>query len=371
MISKKRLWNFAFLGFCVGAIAASSWCEERVIHASGTVKGKYVRESAEGVKVMQSWYREEMGLYAAPADWWNAANAITVLANYERVSGERQYDAVFANTFTAAQKTSANFVNRYYDDDGWWALAWIDAYDVTGETEYLSMAETVFAEMTGAWDTATCGGGAWWSKDRKYKNAIANELFLSVAAALANRTMGAKSAEYRIWARREWQWFKATGMINAQSLVNDGLNSADPNACVNNGRRAWSYNQGVVLGGLVELYKADKDRALLTRAMAIADAAIAQLVNTDGVLAEPVGGKDAPQFKGVFLRNLMALSKVAPRARRAQYQKFAEANAASILANDAGPGGQFGAQWQGPFDSGDATRQASALDALLAAAAMQ
>ncbi len=52
-------------------------------------------------------------------------------------------------------------------------------------------------------------------------------------------------------------------MINAQSLVNDGLNSSNPNACTNNGRTTWTYNQGVILGGLVELYNADKDPTLL------------------------------------------------------------------------------------------------------------
>jgi predicted alpha-1,6-mannanase (GH76 family) len=158
-------------------------------------------------------------------------------------------------------------------------------------------------------------------------------------------------------------------MINAQSLINDGLTSTNPKACANNGRNTWTYNQGVILGGLVELYKADRDPTLLPQAEAIANAAIADLTTTSGTLKEKaVSGGDAPQFKGIFLRNLMALYASAPNP---QYKAFADANANSILANDEGPGGQFGALWQGPFDSADATRQTSALDALIAAAAMQ
>ena len=328
----------------------------------------YTQQAAAGIVTLQTWYQPATGLYAAPTGWWNAANAITVLANYEQVSGDTSYYSVLANTFTAAQGTQANFVNTYYDDDGWWALAWIDAYDVTGQEQYLSMAETIFAAMTGGWDS-TCGGGLWWSTARTYKNAIPNELFLAIAAKLANRTTGTASAAYLKWAQQEWTWFKNSGMINAQNLINDGLNSSNPSACTNNGRTTWTYNQGAILGGLVELYRADGDTTLAPQAEAIADAAIATL-GQNGVLTEPgkVSGGDVPQFKGIFMRNLMALYVF---DQKPSYQAFAESNAKSIVTNDEGPGGEFGGVWQGPFDSGDGTRQTSALDALIAAAAMQ
>jgi predicted alpha-1,6-mannanase (GH76 family) len=329
----------------------------------------YLQQAASGVKTLQQWYSHSTGLYASPTGWWNAANSITVLADYGRVSGSTAYNSVLANTFSVAQTAHANFINNYYDDDGWWALAWIDAYDLTGNAAYLTMAETIFTAMTGAWDTTTCGGGVWWNTSKTYKNAIPNELFLTIAAKLANRTTGSASARYLKWAQQEWAWFKSTGMINAQNLVNDGLTSTNPSACTNNGGNTWTYNQGVILGGLVELYKADQDPTLLPQAEAIANAAIANLVTSGGVLNEKaVSGGDAPQFKGIFLRNLTALYAVDSNAR---YKAFAETNANSIVTNDEASGGQFGAVWQGPFDSGDATRQTSALDAIIAAAAMQ
>jgi hypothetical protein len=72
--------------------------------ADGAKPAKFARETADGVKVLQAWYSEDTGLYAAPTDWWNAGNAMTVLANYEKVTGDRQDDAVLGNTFVAAQK---------------------------------------------------------------------------------------------------------------------------------------------------------------------------------------------------------------------------------------------------------------------------
>lgn len=332
------------------------------------------QQAAAAVQALQSWYEPASGLYAAPSGWWNAANAITALVNYERVAHDSTYLPAIANTFAQAQTGSsghANFVNDYYDDTGWWGLAWIDAFDLTGNQAYLSMAETIFAAMTTGWDTAACGGGSWWSTKRTYKNAIANELFLSVAAKLANRTSGSASAGYLAWAQKEWLWFKASGMINSAGLINDGLTSTNPNACTNNHGITWSYNQGVILDGLVELSKATGDPSLLTQAQTIANAVLAPgspLLTSDGILVDHgVNGNDAPQFKGVFVRNLMALYAAAPNA---SYKTFAQANAASIWNRD-DTWYRFGALWQGPVDSTDAIRQSSALDALVAAAAMK
>jgi predicted alpha-1,6-mannanase (GH76 family) len=369
---KMKLLRSAVIACALFVAVAAPKCDamvDELDEASHSHSG-YVQEAAMGVEALQRWYVPSPGLYETPTGWWNAANAMTVLADYSRVSGNNEYLPAIRNTFKNASKAkkTANFINEYDDDEGWWALAWIDAYDLTGSSAYLKMAETIFADMASEWDTGTCGGGIWWKKPAEYKNAIANELFLSVAASLANRTKGKKADFYKQWAEKEWAWFKGTGMINANHLVNDGLTSSDPKACVNNGHKTWSYNQGVILTGLVELAKSDKDATLILEAAAIANATIESLT-TKGILVDSVvTGEDAPQFKGIFVRNLLALYKAAPDPR---YKSFFEANADSIWRDDQGEKHEFGVHWEGPFDSGDATRQTSALDALIAAAAVQ
>ena len=151
----------------------------------------YLQQAAIGAQSLQTWYNSGTGLYASPAGWWNAANAVTALVNFEHVAHDATYISAIANTFAKAQTGSSghpNFTNDFYDDTGWWGLAWIDAYDLTDNPAYLSMAETIFTYMTTGWDTTTCGGGMWWSTSHTYKNAITNELFLTMAAKLANRT---------------------------------------------------------------------------------------------------------------------------------------------------------------------------------------
>jgi len=338
----------------------------------------YLHESAGAVKTLQSWYEPSTGLYKTTG-WWNSANSITVLVDYERLSKSDEYNSVLANTFTAAQKTfedkkpRAGFINKYLDDEGWWALAWIDAYDLTKNKDYLVMGEAIFADMYTEWDD-TCGGGIWWSKDRKYKNAIANELFLSVAAHLANRTSGAKRKEYLSWSHREWKWFEGSGMINAKGLVNDGLNIegvGTSSNCTNNGRTTWTYNQGVVLGGLAEMSMADRDPALKAAAQKVATAAITQLVDENGILhdpCEPKCGADGVQFKGIFVRNLVELDKSQPQSA---YESFVRKNADTLWKAAQGPGFQLAERWSGPFVSANAASQTSALDVLVGAASMR
>lgn len=311
-------------------------------------------ESATAVSTLQSWYN---GSTYNSTGWWNSANALEATIDYMKRSGSTTYLSDLTNTYNANH--SGNFLNNYYDDEGWWALTWIKAYDLTGDSTYLDQAKTIFADMTGGWDS-TCGGGVWWSKDRTYKNAIANELFLTTAAKLHNRVSG--DTTYYNWANQEWNWFKNSGMINGANLINDGLTSG----CVNNGQTTWTYNQGVILGGLVEWNSATKDASLLTTAQNIANAVInSTLLSQNGILTEPCEpsncGNDGPQFKGIFMRYLKVLYD---RTLNSTFQTYMQNNAHSVWANNRDATNHLGLRWAGPFDSADAARQSSALDVL-------
>ncbi len=315
---------------------------------------------------LQQWYNPQTGLWNHTG-WWNSANALTALVDFARVSGTTQYNGVIAQTYSRANHAKPDFLNQYYDDEGWWALAWIDAYDLTGNKQYLGAAATIFQNMSGGWDQ-TCGGGLWWSKKRKYKNAIANELFLSVAAHLANRSDSASQRSYYLnWAIREWTWFRRSGMIERDHLISDGLTPQ----CTDNHRRKWSYNQGVILGGLSQLSQLPGQHRDLHDAQKIANAATRRLTDRNGILhdaCEPHCGGDGTQFKGIFVRNLADLYPLAPHAR---WQRFILRNANSILTNDQNPDHSFGVVWSGPPGPANPSTQTSALDALIAAIQLQ
>ncbi len=319
--------------------------------------GKYGTRAGAGMAVLRGLYNSGTGVWDTTG-WWNSANALETSVDYSIRTGDTSYTDVIENTFT--KKKSQNFLNQFYDDEGWWALAWIKAYDFKGDRRYLQMAKTIFSDMCGGWD-ATCGGGIWWNKAHEKKNAIANELFLSIAARLHLRTPGDGGAgSYLEWAQRSWSWFASSGLINANNLINDGLTAQ----CVNDGGVTWTYNQGVILGALVALHEASQDQSLLDRAQAIANAALATLTDANGILREPNEpnlGVDGPQFKGIFMRNVYELYNATGEQA---YRDAIVTNANAIWSFNRNDANALGGVWAGPFDSADASRQSSALDAM-------
>ncbi|PMD22767.1 glycoside hydrolase family 76 protein, partial [Hyaloscypha hepaticicola] len=391
-------WLFSMLCRSFHALFLVSFGVSSISAATSTQD--YASNAETAFKVLQDWYNTSTGIWNTTG-WWNSANCLTVIGDLAAVdsSVKNQVNAVYANSIVAApnynlglgiskivtedyniqtvytistgfdsqQGNPKGFLNGYYDDEGWWALAWIQAYDVTGTTEYLNAAIDIFTDMKNG-STTPCHGGIWWDKKKTYVNAIANELYLSVAAHLANRVPSYSKASYLSIAEAQWTWFQTSGMINPKSLINDGLTKA----CKNNKGTVWSYNQGVILGALVELNKASPNTTLLTTATSIAKAAIKSLSDSNGVLhdpCEPNCGADGSQFKGVFMRNLQILQAAAPDD---EFLSFIATNAASIWSKDRNSRNELSVNWAGPFvGSANASTQSSALDALVAAAAFQ
>ena len=207
-----------------------------------------------------------------------------------------------------------------------------------------------------------------------------------MAAGLHARTPG--DTVYRNWALREWAWFQGTGMLTGSHLVIDGLAGCKPDM----NSPTWTYNQGMLIGGLVSLAQMTGRKAPLATAERIADAVVADPdLSPDGILREPCEpdcGLDGPMFKGIFMKNLKLLSEQVSRAGQpapalvgragrlvrgqmgragqpgsASYQAYIRQNAMAVWSHDR-HGDEFGLRWSGPFDSASTARQASALDIL-------
>lgn len=370
----------------------------------------YTEHAVSAIQTLNAqWYDAATGIWDGA--WWNSANVLTTLADFTSLrladANGLNLGGYMLNTWQQAQKVRVatiktfdeegipvstncmgdgcrrkrafrgsvkkrqfdDFTNTFMDDNLWWNLGLIRAFDVTGDARYLDSAVTVFDETRDVGLGGPCNGGMYWNTDRDYVNAITNELYLFAAASLANRIP--EDPKYLRIAKEQWSWFKASGMINDDNLVNDGL---DAN-CKNNGLQTWSYNQGVILGALAELSRATGDASLIDEAHTIAAAAIQHLSSGDGVLIETDNcellpgncGRDGQQFKGIFVRNLRYLHEASPKAA---YRDFITKNADVIWANNRNDENMLGVAWNGPFVSATGMSQSAALDVLVAAIAV-
>ncbi|WP_328995196.1 glycoside hydrolase family 76 protein [Kribbella sp. NBC_01245] len=309
-----------------------------------------------------------------PSSWWNSAVAVTTVIDYLKQTGRTDYLWVVDRTFQvnkgvfpAGVKSSdpieGNFISRAIDDVAWWGLAWVQAYDLTGQTKYRDMAVTIANYVHGYWDN-TCGGGVWWDRERTYKNAVTNGLYIRLTAALHNRLPG--DTTWLTRATTGWNWFKASGMINAQGLVNDGLNTS---TCQSNGDTVWTYNQGLAVGGTLELYRATNNQEHLTASRQLADAAInSPTLSPNGVLREACEATscddNAKQFKGIFMRYLTDL---AAATKSTTYRTYAQRQSDTIWQAGKDSLNRVGVSWTGQATNNprDWRTQASALSAVL------
>ena len=337
--------------------------------------GQKSREVDLALDALQQWYHPETGRWNT-TNWWNTANIVTSLVRYSELTGSDKYLPVIDNVFERSKKVekvtngerrivTENFINSYYDDQAWWALAWIEAYKLTGDQKYMDMAKIIFADLTTGYDEV-CGGGIYWKKPKQYKNAIANGLFMLTAFRLhhLDQSTIVSGKTFLGWAVEIGDWFEKSGMLNESVwLIEDGLNN-----CVPNRGRNWTYNQGVIIAVLCEAFHVSRNKHWLDIAEKIAQSVIEKKVYDNGILkdeTEPDLNQDRTQYKGIFMRHLAFLYKT---TQKQDYKDFILKNANSIWNNARNPvNHQFSCVWAGPFDKADASTQSSAIDCLLEA----
>lgn len=311
--------------------------------------------------------------------WWNSANFLTAIIRYAEVSDHiEEYKLIINDIFLKASnyrlKDKAtgnvilsfdNFVNDFYDDEGWWALAWIDAYRLIGKPEYLEMAETIFKDMTTGWSVEYNGGIFWKKNPMEYKNSIANNLFSLTAARLYQDT---KKEEYLEWFKKNVEWYLNSGMYNtSNNLIEDGL---DQKTGKPNSGGYFTYNQGVFIAVMTEMYKLTDEEKYLNIAESVAKTCInSEPLSKGGILCEINTdidkNNDGVQFKGIFIRHLSYLYEVTGNEI---YKDFILRNAESIVTNSYDAQTRsFGCYWYGPFYKVSPAATISALECVIEA----
>lgn len=199
--------------------------------------------------------------------------------------------------------------DKFYDDNEWLGLAFLRLYDTTKNGAYLSRAKEIFELVVYGWDdddSHPCPGGVYWtqapwSQDR---NTISNAPGAQIGLYLYQIT---GKARYLDWAKRMVAW------VDGCMLAPNGLYWDNIKLDGSLDKTQWSYNQGMMIGAKVFLYRATGNPSYLRQAQDVANAALSYYGGAGRYYTQPA------RFNAIFFKNLLLLDEEAhdPRYRKA------------------------------------------------------
>lgn len=165
-------------------------------------------ESLDGIAVAAPTpaHRAAVTLFAAGAEHY-LNPGLRPVPGYSPYQGDRE-----ANTET------------WFDDNGWWGIAFVNAYRATGSRRWLADAERALRYVARAgWDAA--GGGIWWNTTHPFKSGPALAADTLLAALLYQY---GHSSFALAQARRYIAYANGPGFSPSQGLYVDSSVNAMP-----------------------------------------------------------------------------------------------------------------------------------------------
>lgn len=237
--------------------------------------------------------------------WWYAHTLDVLIDGYERTADDwylQKFDELYQTVYML---NGYQITNMFHDDMEWMALALLRGYQHTGKESYRRSLSTLWHTIKLGWNDHQGGGIAWKIDQIDYKNTPSNMPAVILAARMSEEFGQVDDLQ---WAKRIYDWQKATLVDPETGLVWDGINRLGDGQV----DREWlfTYCQGVFIGGAVELYLLTQDVYYLEDAHKTAQTAIKRL--TDPVYGTFVdeGHGDGGLFKGIFVRYLSQLAQV-------------------------------------------------------------
>ena len=293
------------------------------------------------------------------ADWgqyWPNAHALDVLIDAYVRNPSPAVKARMDELVNGVKAKNGNtWINYYYDDMEWMALACLRAYQATNDAQYKTITDLLWADIKAGWSN-DLNGGIWWRKDYSSKNTPSN----LPAAILAARLYKAfNNADDLAWANKIYDWQKATLYEAATGWVYDNI---DKNG---NKNTTWkfTYNQGTFIGAALELYKITNNLSYQSDAIKATEFAVSSGQLTANGILKDEGGGDGGLFKGVFIRYFtrLIIDGNLPTDKKNNYLQFLKKNAESLWSKGTNKSLiLFGNAWdKAPGNTTDLTTQLS------------
>lgn len=260
--------------------------------------------------------------------WWNAHALDVLIDAYQRTNDSKYLIRINTLVDNWSNNNGGTIYKDYYDDMEWFALSLFRAYEVTGNSTFLTMSTNLWDDIKTGKNSNQGGGIAWRKSQLDYKNVPANAP--AIIYACRRHQKWGHSWELDL-ATELYTWLKNT-LRESSGRINDGINR-EGNGQIDYWQ--FTYNHGTFIGAALEMYQSTGNSTYLNDAIATADYAIqsADMV-TNGIFKNE-GDRDASLFKGILVRYLSLLAQEAavPGARRNYYLDVLENQALSIHHN--------------------------------------
>ena len=227
------------------------------------------------------------------------------------------------------------FINHFYDDMAWLALSTLRLDALAEETRKPGRRRNAYVRKSltlqfNSAATEDLGGGTFWSTARDFKNTPATA---PIALYFARTGHRAKAQALVDWLN--------TQLLNPDSgLYMDGLRIRAGGTVLENA--IYTYNQGPVLGALLEL----GGTANVERAAGLIEATARELTIDGTKVIKGQGTGDGGLFTGILIRYLALAARDShlPREARATARRLVLATAEALWAsrNEAGRNGAVG-----------------------------
>lgn len=162
---------------------------------------------------------------------------------------------------------------RYYDDNEWLVLDFVDSYKITNDESYLSLAKETMKYVLSGEDNVLGGGIYWYEQKKESKNTCSNAPGIVCALELYKVT---KDDAYLAAAKRLYAWTQ-TNLQDADGLYFDNKSIHGKVE-----KTKWSYNTALMIRSACLMYDVTQDGAYLTEAARVAAAAEKKWFKPDG-----------------------------------------------------------------------------------------
>ncbi|WP_349317803.1 glycoside hydrolase family 76 protein [Chitinophaga sp. MM2321] len=209
---------------------------------------------------------------------------------------DQYYDPIPPAPGYASYVVSERREDRYYDDNQWIGIAYLDAWQRTRKKSFMQKGDEIYRFMMTGYDTITGGGLYWKEGDKTTKNTCSNGPGILLALQLYEAT---HKKAYLDTAMLLYNWVNKY-LRDPQGVYWDAIKPEEHNRIDS---AVYTYNTGTMLEANVKLYRITRNAQYLKEAQTIAAGSYARFFHNGRF-------NSSYWFNAVLLRGYEALYKV-------------------------------------------------------------